>query len=74
MAVGFEIRTFVRSACEIAAIAADPPFSAARLRKAAGKYVGFLATGPGPKAANAVLALRSPNDDLEVRGREVYWL
>lgn len=73
-ALGFEVRTFVRSAAEVAAIAADQPFPAARLASAAGTYIGFLATPPTAKATTAVLTLRSPNDDLHVRGREIYWL
>lgn len=73
-ALGFEVRTFIRTAAQVAAIAAEPPLPAARIRAAAGKYVGFLEATPSPGAVKAVLALRSPNDDVQVRGREVYWL
>lgn len=72
--LGYEVRTFIRPAHEVAVIASQPPFPAARIRGVAGYYVGFLTEPPQAPAVKALLALRSPNDDLQVRGREVYWL
>ena len=73
-ALGYGVRTFIRSAHEVAVIATQPPFPAARIRGVAGYYVGFLTAPPPAPAAKTLLAMRSPNDDLQVRGREVYWL
>lgn len=73
-ALGYEVRTFIRSARDVAAIASEPPFPVARTRGVAGYYVGFLTAPPQARAIKALMAMRSPNDDLQVRGREVYWL
>src|SRR5262245_62250290 len=45
-ALGYEVRTFLRSAEEVAAVARQRPFAEARVRKAHALYVGFLAEAP----------------------------
>jgi uncharacterized protein (DUF1697 family) len=73
-ALGYEVRTFVRSESEVAAVAAYQPFPPARIKAAAIFCVGFLAEPLTPEAVKAVVALGSKDDDLHVNGREVYWL
>ncbi len=74
-ALGYEVRTFVRSAPEVLRIAAHEPFSAAVLQPPVhGLYVAFLASAPDAIARRRVLSLRNPIDDLHVDGSELYWL
>ena len=72
--LGYEVRTFIRSESEVAAIAGYKPFPAARITAAATFCVGFL---EGPMAADgvkALMALKTEADEFHVSGREVYWL
>ena len=73
--LGYEVATFIRSAEEVAAVAAHEPFRGAG-RKAEGQdlYVCFLADEPGEEATRRLLSLTSEADDFHVHGREVYWL
>src|SRR3954468_12279534 len=72
--LGYEVKTFVRTQAEVAAIAAYQPFSAARVRAAATLNVAFLAEPLPPAAVKVLTALRTPIDDFHVNGREMYWL
>jgi uncharacterized protein (DUF1697 family) len=71
-AFGFETETFVRTATELAAVAAH----AAELDPGGGVmvYVGFLHAEPDPDARQKVAALQTPIDRLHLRGTELYWL
>lgn len=71
-ALGYPVKTFLRTVEEVAAVAAYRPFSAERIASGA-LNVGFLAAPPEPAAVSALLALRSEIDDFHVNGREVYW-
>ena len=71
--LGYEVKTFVRTVAEVAAVAAYRPFSEESSRSAGALSVGFLAAAPAPEAARALLELRTELDDLHVHGREVYW-
>ena len=71
--LGYEVKTFVRSISELAAVANCKPFSASELNQHA-LYVGFLANSPVDHAKKKLLSLRSEIDELHVHGREVYWL
>lgn len=73
-ALGYEVKTFLRTGTELARITAHRPFTDARVRNARAFNVGFLAAPPGRTATEALLALRTAGDDFHVRGREVYWL
>ena len=69
-ALGYEVATFLRSAKELADVAAHEPFpgvSAARL------YVGFLAKPLTKEGERAVMAFRTDVDDFQLRQREIYW-
>jgi uncharacterized protein (DUF1697 family) len=70
----YEVKTFIRSQSEIAAIARYKPFKDSQLRSAAALNVAFLAEPLEARARKSLLALRSEIDDFHVHGREVYWL
>ena len=72
-ALGYEVATFIRSAGEVATVAAYRPFTAAALASAGALVVGFLRAPPDAATTRAVLALRTDIDDFHVNGREMYW-
>jgi uncharacterized protein (DUF1697 family) len=73
-AFGFAIDTFVRSADELAAIAAHPAFDAAALAAAQTHVVGFFTRAPDAAACAAIARLNSAADRLHLNARELYWL
>jgi uncharacterized protein (DUF1697 family) len=72
--LGYEVKTFLRSESEVAAIAGYQPFTPARVKSATTFCVGFLAEPMTPDAVKAVMSLKTVADDFHVNGREVYWL
>jgi len=72
--LGYEVKTFVRTTDEVAAIAGYQPFSPARMRAARALIVGFLAEPLPPAAVKTLMGLKTAVDDFRVQGREVYWL
>ena len=73
-ALVYDVPTFVRSAAEVGAIAAQQPFTRAQLTRSAGKLqVGLLTAPPRAAAARQALAL-SGDDRLAFHGSELYWL
>jgi len=72
--LGYEVKVFLRTESEVAAIAQYKPFKEARLRTARVLNVAFLAAPLDAAAIKALLALRTDIDDFHVNGREVYWL
>ncbi|HEY1911149.1 MAG TPA: DUF1697 domain-containing protein [Vicinamibacterales bacterium] len=73
-ALGYEVRTFVRTEAEVCAIARYKPFPAGAIAGAGALCVGFLADPLGPAAVKTLLALKTEIDDFHVQGKEVYWL
>ena len=73
-ALGFEVATFLRSADEVAAVAAHQPFAAEELAAAFGLMIAFLKRPPDDAATARLMAYRRASDDFAVHGREVYWL
>jgi uncharacterized protein (DUF1697 family) len=73
-ALGFEVKTFLRSEAEVAAIASYAPFKPSDLRKAGALVVGFHRAALEASAVRQLMALRTAIDEFHVRGREVYWL
>jgi uncharacterized protein (DUF1697 family) len=73
-ALGYEVKTFLRTESEVAAIAVYHPFSDARTRAAAALNVAFLGEPLAPAAVEVLTAMRTPDDDFHVNGREMYWL
>ena len=74
-ALGYEVPTFLRSAKEVAAIAAQEPFDPKLVAASKGKLqVSLLLKKPSAAARKKVLALASDEDLLAIEAREVYWL
>jgi uncharacterized protein (DUF1697 family) len=74
-ALGFEVRSFLRTADEVRAIAAFEPFAPEVLATSQGKLqVALLAKPPSKRVRDEVLALATNADHLAIRGRELYWL
>jgi uncharacterized protein (DUF1697 family) len=73
--LGYEVKTFLRTVPELAAIAAHKPFSDAELN-ATGHilYVGFLGKAPGQSQIEVVMSLAGRVDSFQVSQRELYWL
>lgn len=72
--LGYEVATFLRTPTELAAIVGYQPFPADDLAAAHTLSVGFLRAAPAPEARHRLLALRTPIDEFQVHGRELYWL
>ncbi len=73
-ALGYEVKTFVRTDGEVAAIARYEPFTPAQMRTAKTVNVGFLAAPLGTAGRKALKSLESDLDDFQLHAREVYWL
>jgi uncharacterized protein (DUF1697 family) len=74
-ALGYEVPVFLRSAAELAALAAHEPFEAAAVESSKGKLqVALLPEKPAAKARKAALAEATDEDRLALEGRELYWL
>jgi len=71
-ALGYPVETFVRSAVELARIAAERPFG--EIEAGQTLLVGFLSAEPTAPSRAATAALRTPVDEFHVHGRELYWL
>ena len=72
--LGYEVKTFIRTAPELVAVSGYKPFPEAQIRIAGAFCVGFLAEPLDAEAKTALFALKSDIDDLHTHGREVYWL
>ena len=74
-ALGYDVPVFLRSAAEVAAVAAYEPFDPDRVAASKGKLqVSLLLTKPTAAARKTVLALAGEEDLLAIEGRELYWL
>jgi uncharacterized protein (DUF1697 family) len=72
--LGYEVKTFVRSAQEIADVAKQQPFPAARAKSAKVLLVGFVDEPVAGDIGRKWISFKSDVDDFQVRGRELYWL
>lgn len=72
--LGYEVKVFIRTEKEIAAISQYKPFDEAQLSSAAAFNVAFLADPLGAEAEKSLMAMKTKIDDFHVHGREVYWL
>jgi uncharacterized protein (DUF1697 family) len=73
--LGYDVAVFLRSAEEVAAIAAREPFDAKAIKGSKGKpQVVLLGRKPSAKAKKAVLDLAPEGDLMVVEGRELHWL
>ena len=74
-ALGFDVTTFIRSPSEIAAVSRCAPFTSSELMRDGNMlYVGFLKTRPSAAVVRDVCSLGSVTDEINVHGRELYWL
>lgn len=73
--LGYDVPVFLRSAAELAAIAAREPFDPKAVARSKGKLqVSFLKKKPAAAAKKKALALATDEDLLAIEGRELYWL
>lgn len=73
--LGYDVPVFLRSAKEVAAIAAQKPFDRKRVERSKGKLqVSLLMKKPSAAAKKKVLAMATDEDLLAIEGRELYWL
>jgi uncharacterized protein (DUF1697 family) len=72
--LGYEVKTFLRTSDEVAAIAGYRPFKASQLRDARSLNVAFLGAPLDPAAVKLLMAMRTPIDEFHLNGREMYWL
>lgn len=73
--LGYDVPVFLRSAAEVAAIAAHRPFDPALVDSSKGKLqVSLLQEKPAAAVRRKVLALAGDDDLLAIEGRELYWL
>ncbi len=73
--LGFEVRSFVRTAAQVRAIATHDPFPPEVLARSEGKLqVALLAKAPPKRTRAEILALATDRDPLAIDGRELYWL
>ena len=71
-ALGYEVATFIRTAEELAAIAALDPF-AGGADDGRTLFVAFLREPPPSSYVDRLMSFRSATDDFRVVGRESYW-
>lgn len=72
--LGYEVKTFLRTVAEVAAIAQYKPFNESQLSSAIALNIAFLADPLSAGSEKSLMALKSEIDDFHVSGREVYWL
>lgn len=73
-ALGYEVRTFLRTEGELEAISRYHPFTESARRAAQTLSVGFLSEVLSAANRKALAALKTPRDDFHTEGREIYWL
>jgi uncharacterized protein (DUF1697 family) len=73
--LGFDATVFVRTAAEMREIADHEPFDGGLVERSQGKLqVVLLPAEPSAAARREVLGLRTDDDRLAFRKRELYWL
>jgi uncharacterized protein (DUF1697 family) len=72
--LGYVVETFVRTPAELAAITVATPFAGSKQHAATNNlYIGFLKATPPAEMTTRLVALKTPNDEFRVVGREYYW-
>src|SRR2546421_5176476 len=71
-AFGLDIGIFVRTAAQLADVAANNPFIGPGVDPGRQLHVAFLEAVPAPRAVAALDPHRTPPDELRPRGRAVY--
>jgi uncharacterized protein (DUF1697 family) len=73
-ALGYEVKTFVRGAAEVARISRACPFDESRVSSAGAFCVGFLARPLTADERELLFSLKTQIDDFHIDGREFYWI
>ncbi len=74
-ALGYPVKTFLRTPARLEQIARYQPFPPENLENPANTlYIGFLQSQPGSEAIQRVAALGGPLNQLHIHDRELYWL
>ena len=73
-ALGYEVKTFIRTPTELVAVSRYKPFPETQIRSAGAFCVGFMAQPLDAAGKKSLLALRTDIDAFHTDGREVYWL
>lgn len=74
-ALGYNVATFVRSTNELAQVITYKPFAPAQLNADGNTlYIGFVAESPSEESQQKLMSFVTTIDDIDVNGREVYWL
>lgn len=71
-ALGYNVATFVRTPAELATLVRDEPYQ--DREEGATLWTGFLKSAVSASVRDSLRALSSAAEDVDVRGREVYWL
>lgn len=73
--LGYDVVTFIRTPKQLQKIIELQPFPETELSVPGSTlYIGFLANAPTKAAKEKLMAFNSPEGELRVRDREVYWL
>lgn len=73
--LGYRVDTFVRTADELAEIAAYQPFDGLEVEASGWRlFIVFVGTSPEAEGADRLPASADAFDSFEVRDRQVYWL
>jgi uncharacterized protein (DUF1697 family) len=73
--LGYDVAVFLRSAKEVAAVAAREPFPAKAIEASKGKpQVVLLGRKPTAKAKRALEGITPDGDLMAIEGRELHWL
>ena len=73
-ALGYEVVTFIRSAEELAAVAAHEPYPASEFSAGATLYISFLKRPPDAETVRSTQALGNAIHEFHFHARELYWL
>ncbi len=73
-ALGYDVPTFLRTAREVAAIAAAIPFAEPQGAAGGKLQVSLLAKNPSATQRKKALSFATQQDQLTIEGREFYWL
>lgn len=72
--LGYEVKTFLRTHAELAAIGETRPFPKARHASATVLVVGFLSEAPTAAQKKILAGFNNEESDFAAVGRELYWL
>jgi uncharacterized protein (DUF1697 family) len=74
-ALGYAVKTFLRTSAELAAVASYVPFPSEELAAdGVSLYVTFFQVEPTEEMRQRVLGLQTATDSFHIHGRELYWL